>query len=145
MKTETNKALFGQEIQPIGPIDRLLGKLSDATQTGKRTSNEPAQLLDVADVAAILGVSGRHVYRLADAGRIPRPVKLGGSVRWSRTAILDWIAAGCPAVDSRKRGSMVAESDTAQRKIDSFGAGKSDRGQLADSTDSLPNDKGPKQ
>ncbi len=67
-----------------------------------RPPTELAQLLDVADVAAMLGVSGRHVYRLADAGRMPRPVKLGGSVRWSRAAILEWIANGCPAVDSRQ-------------------------------------------
>ncbi len=72
-------------------------------QTTQRPDAEPA-MLDVAAVASMLRVSGRHVYRLADAGRMPRPIKLGGAVRWSRTAILDWIAAGCPAVDSRHGG-----------------------------------------
>jgi excisionase family DNA binding protein len=58
----------------------------------------PAELLSVRAVADLLGVSVRHVYRLADAGRIPAPVRLGALVRWPRQSILDWIAAGCPVV-----------------------------------------------
>lgn len=57
---------------------------------------EPARLLDVGAVAAMCGVSGRHVYRLADSGRMPRPIRLGGAVRWDRATIEQWIAAGCP-------------------------------------------------
>jgi len=56
-----------------------------------------AQLLDVQAVAALLGCSTRHVYRLSDAGRMPRPVKLGALVRWSKSAIEEWIADGCPS------------------------------------------------
>ena len=58
----------------------------------------PAELLDVRAVADMLGASIRHVYRLSDAGRMPAPVKLGALVRWPRRIVLDWIAAGCPAV-----------------------------------------------
>jgi predicted DNA-binding transcriptional regulator AlpA len=32
-----------------------------------------AALLGVREVAALLGCSTRHVYRMADAGRMPRP------------------------------------------------------------------------
>lgn len=56
-----------------------------------------AQLLDVRVVAEILGCSTRHVYRLADAAKMPAPVKLGALVRWSKSAIEEWIAAGCPS------------------------------------------------
>ena len=56
-----------------------------------------AALLNVQGVADLLCCSTRHVYRLADAGRMPRPVKLGALVRWSRTAIDKWIADGCPS------------------------------------------------
>jgi prophage regulatory protein len=63
---------------------------------------EPARLLDVRAVAGLLGVSGRHVYRLADSGRMPRPMKLGGAVRWDRDEIRRWIDAGCPVVVKRK-------------------------------------------
>ena len=56
-----------------------------------------SQLLDVEVVAEILGCSTRHVYRLSDAGRMPRPVKLGSLVRWSASAIQAWIDQGCPS------------------------------------------------
>lgn len=57
---------------------------------------DSAKLLDVRAVAGLLGCSVRHVYRLSDVGRMPRPIKLGGLCRWSRSAICDWIATGCP-------------------------------------------------
>lgn len=57
-----------------------------------------ARLDDVQQVADILSCSTRHVYRLSDAGKMPRPVKLGSLVRWNRAEIEDWLAAGCPAV-----------------------------------------------
>jgi excisionase family DNA binding protein len=68
------------------------------------TPTESARLLAVDDVAAMLGVSARHVYRLADGGRMPRPVKLGGAVRWDRQAIESWIANGCPSSPTAKGG-----------------------------------------
>ena len=54
-------------------------------------------LLDVNQVATLLNCSSRHVYRLSDAGKMPRPVKLGALVRWSRDGIEIWIAEGCPS------------------------------------------------
>ncbi len=58
----------------------------------------PVELLDVRAVASLLDCSPRHVYRLADAGRMPRPVKLGQLVRWRRGELMQWIDDGCPAV-----------------------------------------------
>lgn len=55
-----------------------------------------AQLLDVRAVAALLDCSPRHVYRLADSGQLPPPVRVGALVRWPRQTIADWIGAGCP-------------------------------------------------
>ena len=62
------------------------------------STDEPAALLDVRAVAAMLGCSQRHVYRLADAGRLPSPVKLGALVRWRLTELHDWLEAGCPSI-----------------------------------------------
>ena len=57
-----------------------------------------AELLDVKDVARLLGgCSTRHVYRLADAGRMPCPIKLGTLVRWRRSELQAWIDSGCPS------------------------------------------------
>lgn len=61
-------------------------------------TRDAAALLDVRAVAAFLGCSARHVYRLADAGRMPPPVRVGALVRWRRSDLDGWIAAGCPAV-----------------------------------------------
>src|SRR5262245_51964278 len=65
------------------------------TSTAAAPSTDPA-LLDVRAVAALLGCSARHIYRLADGGRMPAPIRLGVLVRWSRQTIEEWIAAGCP-------------------------------------------------
>ena len=69
------------------------------TDTGKEAAGVEgdAGMLDVQAVAALLTCSTRHVYRLADMGRMPRPVKLGASVRWSRAAIESWISSACPS------------------------------------------------
>jgi excisionase family DNA binding protein len=54
-----------------------------------------AALLNVRAVAALLDCSARHVYRLADAGRMPAPVKLGALIRWRADEIREWIENGC--------------------------------------------------
>jgi prophage regulatory protein len=54
------------------------------------------ELLDTREVAAMLRCSPRTVRRLADAGAMPPPVKLGGLVRWPRKVVVEWIESGCP-------------------------------------------------
>jgi excisionase family DNA binding protein len=63
----------------------------------------PAALISIRDIATLLSCSARHVYRLVDARRIPQPIKLGALLRWVKTDIDHWIAAGCP--DCRKGGT----------------------------------------
>ena len=71
---------------------------------GERTPRVMSDLLTVNDVAAKINCSSRSVYRLADAGRMPRPVKLGGLVRWRRDEIDTWIADGCPGCRHQRKG-----------------------------------------
>jgi excisionase family DNA binding protein len=59
-----------------------------------------AVVITIDDVAKLLGCSTRHVRRMADSGRIPRPVKFGALLRWIKADIDQWILAGCP--NSRK-------------------------------------------
>jgi len=68
-----------------------------------KLAESPAKLLDVQAVSELLDCSARHVYRLSDAGRMPAPIKLGSLVRWSKTAIEEWIAASCPPCVEEKR------------------------------------------
>lgn len=65
------------------------------TQT-QRDLDASAELLDVGGVAALLRCSRRHVYRLSDAARMPRPVRLGSLVRWRRAELMRWLDDGCP-------------------------------------------------
>ncbi len=58
---------------------------------------EEVRLLDVNAVAQFLSCSTRHVYRLTDAGRMPRPRKLGTLVRWDHQELEKWVADDCPA------------------------------------------------
>ena len=67
------------------------------TAGGDKAPRALPAMLDVQAVADLLGCSSRHVYRLADVGRLPRPVKLGALVRWSRVSSESWIAQGCPS------------------------------------------------
>lgn len=53
-------------------------------------------LLTIGDVAKVLICSPRTVYRLAERGRIPQPVRLGSLLRWPRRVIDDWVTHGCP-------------------------------------------------
>jgi excisionase family DNA binding protein len=57
-----------------------------------------AQLLDVRAVAQLLDCSTRHVYRLADAGKMPAPLRLGALVRWRRQDLDAWLSAGCKPI-----------------------------------------------
>lgn len=62
---------------------------------------------DTGDVAAKLKASTRHVRRLADGGRMPPPFHVGRLVRWNRSTIDNWLAAGCPPVRSAKKGGRA--------------------------------------
>ncbi len=53
-------------------------------------------LIDIKCVAAMLGRSPRSIYRDDSAGRMPKPIKLGGSKKWREAEVRQWIEAGCP-------------------------------------------------
>lgn len=60
-------------------------------------------LITVHDVATILGISVRSVWRLRDSGQIISSVRVGGAVRWRRDEILQWIKDGCPRPPRKPR------------------------------------------
>ena len=55
-------------------------------------------LIDVGQLADLLGVSTRTLWRHASTGKLPEPVRLGGCTRWRRGDINRWVADGCPPV-----------------------------------------------
>jgi predicted DNA-binding transcriptional regulator AlpA len=54
------------------------------------------RLLTAKAVGEMLSLSKRQIFRLNSCGRIPRPLRIGGSVRWVNSTIRSWIALGCP-------------------------------------------------
>ncbi len=49
-------------------------------------------LLKAKEVAEFLTVNVRTVWRWNSSGQIPKPVKLGGSVRWVLQELEKWLA-----------------------------------------------------
>ncbi len=56
----------------------------------------PPILISVDELATILGVSSRTVWRLLSAGKLLHPIRLGGVVRWRYAEVRQWIDDGCP-------------------------------------------------
>ena len=65
------------------------------------SSKEKSGLISADQVAKLLDVSPRTVWRLKDSGRMPKPMKIGSLVRWPRDEIETWIESGCPATERR--------------------------------------------
>ena len=62
----------------------------------------PIELINAKQLATLLSISERTLYRLKSMGELPMPVILGGSVRWRRTEISCWIEQGCPKPSQRE-------------------------------------------
>lgn len=63
-------------------------------------ANEPKPLaVGAAELGKLLGLGLRTVRSMDSAGRLPRPIRLGGSVRWRLDEIEAWLAAGAPNRD----------------------------------------------
>ena len=86
-------------VRPAGEVKQLVGApwvRVHGSAGAKPAAEKP--LIDVKEFAAKLGCSLKHIRRMADAGRCPPPIQLGGLRRWNRHVVDDWIAAGCPVV-----------------------------------------------
>lgn len=58
---------------------------------------DPAALLiNIKALALLLSRSVASLERDQAAGRLPAPLRLGGSKLWRRAEIKAWVAAGCP-------------------------------------------------
>jgi len=64
--------------------------------TDMQTAHIEPLVVDVKALAKMLSSSARSVWRRLAAGDLPKPVRIGRSVRWELAAIHEWIAQGCP-------------------------------------------------
>ena len=66
------------------------------------SSNQGEPLLIRAqELAGMLNISLRTLWRLNSAGVLPQPMRLGAAVRWRLEEVKTWIAAGCPRHSDR--------------------------------------------
>jgi predicted DNA-binding transcriptional regulator AlpA len=56
-------------------------------------------LISANELADLLQISTRTLWRLRSAGKLVEPIKLGGSTRWRVDEVQKWISAGCPVPD----------------------------------------------
>lgn len=71
-----------QEIQ-----DRLE---EQAARAAEHERDREISLLSIHEVAALMGISVRHVDAMVAQGKLPQPVRLGASRRWTFSALREW-------------------------------------------------------
>ena len=59
------------------------------------------ELLTARQTAELCNIGERSLWRHSHSGAAPAPVRIGAAVRYRRSDILAWIAAGCPRTDGR--------------------------------------------
>ncbi|WP_442483397.1 helix-turn-helix transcriptional regulator [Aeoliella sp. SH292] len=59
-------------------------------------------LLTIEEASQLLRISVRKIQRMKSLGRFPKEIRIGGSVRWRRHDVEQWIADGCPKLDNRQ-------------------------------------------
>lgn len=72
----------------------------------KQITNSNCQLMTAKQLGLLLALSKRQVFRLNACGKIPKPLKIAGAVRWDLQTISEWISMDCPdraTFDARKR------------------------------------------
>ena len=82
-----------------GTDRRMSGNLLEAVRMTTTTNTEKVarELIGIGDVARMCCCSNRHITRMTNARRMPQSLKIGNKlVRWRKSEILEWIAAGCP-------------------------------------------------
>ena len=76
----------------------------------KNESNQYCQLLSAKELAKMLSLSKRQIFRLDSCGKLGvTKLKIGGSCRWSAQECCDWLAAGAP--DRRTWEALKQERD----------------------------------
>lgn len=77
----------------------ILRKRSESMPTVERVDTEEVApvVVTARQLAIMLQVSKRTLFRMRSAGRLPAPLRVGGVVRWRLQDVQNWIANGCPS------------------------------------------------
>ncbi len=53
-------------------------------------------LLTAQSLGKMLSLSKRQIFRLNSCGKLPKALRIGGSVRWMESTVAQWLKAGAP-------------------------------------------------
>ena len=79
-----------------------------------QTSDELPVLLTIRELAKILKISQRSIWRLVSSGKLIQPLHIGGSIRWRQDEVFKWIERGCPGtpnLESFVQGHLAREKE----------------------------------
>lgn len=62
----------------------------------QESKNQICQLISAKELAKMLSLSKRQIHRLNSCHRLPAPTRIGGSIRWIESEIVEFIKAGAP-------------------------------------------------
>ena len=54
------------------------------------------KMITAEDLANLMQISERTLWRLLSGGKIPQPVRIGRNTRWRLAEVEEWIQRGCP-------------------------------------------------
>ncbi len=74
----------------------FLGSSAAAGTLPNAAGSQPL-LLSAIDLAGMLNISTRTLWRLDSSAKLPSAVRVGSQKRWRCDEIQAWIHAGCPA------------------------------------------------
>jgi len=97
---EETRSLFGTPLMGVMPEPEVIIKEPSPSELGNVDGDQldasDRLLVNANEVARLLSISSRTLWKLASAGRVPEPVRLGRSVRWRAGELQAWVDAGCP-------------------------------------------------
>lgn len=89
-------------------------RTSEERQLFQTNTGELPELLTIRDLARVLKLSPRSIWRLVRNQSLPAPIRIGGSVRWRQTDITNWIAAA-GKTDGAERFPSHSQRETENR------------------------------
>ncbi len=93
----TAAAISEPSLKPnqMTPIERS----QHAMSRGQKPPDNVGLLVNMREAAKLLKMSERNVWSMWKAGKIPRPIRIGQSVRWGYEELRAWVNAGGPPLD----------------------------------------------
>jgi predicted DNA-binding transcriptional regulator AlpA len=78
------------------------GPIAQAEHLTSLSDGVDREMLTVSQVAAMLSIGVRSVWRKAQDGRLPPPIKMTGSTRWAKSTLQDWITEQTTAASKKQ-------------------------------------------